>query len=97
MVALAPHNTLMPQFRQFTSQVQHIVLYAAKYMDTAATDKYNLHNKKIWNENPIEDIKPIEKDKYFILENIEKKQPQENEQEENPKRTLFKKLILLIL
>ena len=32
------------------SQVQHIVLYAAKYMDTAATDKYNLHNKKIWNE-----------------------------------------------
>ena len=57
----------------------------------------NISNKKIWNENPIEDIQPIEKDKYFILENREKKQPQENEQEENPKRTLFKKLILKYL
>ena len=46
VVALAPHYTLVPQLSQFTRQVQHIVLYAAKYMDTATTDKYNLHNKK---------------------------------------------------
>ena len=40
----------------------------------------NISNKKIWNENPIEDIQPIEKDKYFILENREKKQPKKTEQ-----------------